>query len=127
MTIDKLRTISQNIEANLLERYNVYDLTINQAELLIYFYKFGSNEINATEAQNELNIDKRLMSIALKTLEAKDYITRYPNSTDKRQKDIELSMNALEVCEDIIAIKEEVNAIFEAELSQAQIELINNL
>lgn len=127
MTIDKLRTISQNIEANLLERYNMYDLTINQAELLIYFYKFGSNEINATEAQNELNIDKRLMSIALKTLEAKDYITRYPNSTDKRQKDIELSMNALEVCEDIIAIKEEVNAIFEAELSQAQIELINNL
>lgn len=127
MTIDKLRTISQNIEANLLARYNMYDLTINQAELLIYFYKFGSNEINATEAQNELNIDKRLMSIALKTLEAKDYITRYPNSTDKRQKDIELSMNALEVCEDIIAIKEEVNAIFEAELSQAQIKLINDL
>lgn len=127
MTIDKLIKINNYIEAELEEKYSSYGLTINQAELLIYFYQFGDNQINATSALKELGIDKRLMSLALKALEAKAYISRYPNQLDKRQKDIELSMSALEVCEDIISIKEQVNAEFEASLSSAQITMINQL
>lgn len=127
MTIDKIRKINREIEQSLLMRYSMYELTINQAELLIYFYKYSSNEINATEALKQLNMDKRLMSTALKALETKEYIIRYPNSKDKRQKDIELSLSALELCEDIISIKEEVNALFEAELSLEQLNVLNCL
>lgn len=127
MTIDKLMKINNYIELELGERYQSYGLTINQAELLIYFYQFADNQINATNALNQLGIDKRLMSVALKTLESKEYIERHPNQVDKRQKDIELSMSALEICEDLIAIKEEVNAIFESTLEPSQIQLINDI
>lgn len=127
MTIDKLMKINSKLEAELNERYSDYELTINQAELLIYFYKYNDNEISASSAITELGMDKRLMSLALKTLERKDYIIRHPNSKDKRQKDIELSLNALEICEDLVTIKEEVNALLEAKLSREQIKLINDL
>lgn len=127
MTIDKLMKINNLLDAELNIRYSEYELTLNQAELLIYFYKSGENEISATSAIEELKMDKRLMSLALKTLEGKEYIIRHPNANDKRQKDIELSLNALEICEDLIAIKEEVNAIFEAQLTDQQIALINEM
>ncbi len=127
MTIDKLMKINNRLEAELNERYSDYELTINQAELLLYFYKFSENQISATSAIEELKMDKRLMSLALKTLESKDYIIRHPNALDKRQKDIELSLNALEICEDLVSIKGEVNAIFESELSDEQIKLINQM
>lgn len=127
MTIDKLMKINNRLEAELNARYGDYELTINQAELLIYFYKYGENEISATSAIEELKMDKRLMSLALKALESKDYIIRHPNAKDKRQKDIELSLNALEICEDLIAIKDEVNAIFESELTEQQIKLIEQM
>ncbi|WOO86800.1 MarR family winged helix-turn-helix transcriptional regulator [Mollicutes bacterium LVI A0039] len=127
MTIDKVMKISKYIETELESRYQVYDLTINQAQLLIYFYSFGANEINATNALKELSMDKRSMSLSLKALEAKGYIIRHPNSIDKRQKDIELSLNALEICEDIIASKEEVNALFEVNLTSTQLDEINKI
>lgn len=127
MTIDKLMKINNRLELELNQRYSDYELTINQAELLIYFYKYGQNEISATSAIEELKMDKRLMSLALKALETKGYIDRHPNANDKRQKDIELSLNALEICDDIIAIKDEVNAIFESELTDQQVALINQM
>lgn len=124
MTIEYILKISSILETQLNKRFNNYGLTINQADLLIYFYKYSENKINATNAIEELGIDKRLMSLGLKALESKQYIIRHPNTNDKRQKDIELSLSALEICEDLIAIKEEVNAIFEAQLSSEQINLI---
>lgn len=127
MTIDKIMKISNKLELELNERYSEYELTLNQAELLIYFYKFDQNEISATSAIEELKMDKRLMSLALKSLENKEYIIRHLNANDKRQKDIELSLSALEICEDLIAIKEEVNALFESELNEEQIKLITKL
>lgn len=127
MTIDKIMKISNKLELELNERYSEYELTLNQAELLIYFYKFDQNEISATSAIEDLKMDKRLMSLALKSLENKEYIIRHLNANDKRQKDIELSLSALEICEDLIAIKEEVNALFESELNEEQIKLITKL
>lgn len=127
MIIDKLISITKLLERDLEERYSAYGLTINQAELLLYFYQFENNEINATNALKELGMDKRLMSIALKALETKGYITRQPNEFDKRQKDIELSLSSLEICEDLIAIKEEVNALFETNLSNEQIQVISSI
>lgn len=127
MTIDKIMKISNKLEHELNERYGEYDLTLNQAELLIYFYNFNQNEISATTAIEDLKMDKRLMSLALKSLESKEYVIRYPNENDKRQKDIELSLSALEISEDLIAIKEEVNALFEANLNEEQIKIITNL
>lgn len=127
MTIDQVMRISKVVERDLEARYAVYDLTINQVELLLYFYQFANNEINATSALKKLNIDKRLMSLALKSLEAKGYIIRHPNQKDKRQKDIELSLSALEICEDLISSKEEVNALFEEKLSEKQLEVINKI
>lgn len=127
MTSDKIMKISNKIEQALNARYSEYELTLNQAELLIYFYNFDQNEISATSAIEDLKMDKRLMSLTLKSLEQKEYVIRHPNANDKRQKDIELSLSALEICDDLIAIKEEVNALFEATLSEQQIEIINNL
>lgn len=127
MIIDKLISITKLLERDLEDRYSTYGLTINQAELLLYFYQFENNEINATNALKELGMDKRLMSIALKALETKGYITRQPNEFDKRQKDIELSLSSLEICEDLIAIKEEVNALFESNLSNEQIKVISSI
>lgn len=127
MTIEKIIMVANKLEAQLNERYSEYELTVNQAELLIYFYQFGQNEINAQSAIDDLGIDKRLMSLAIKSLEKKNYIIRYPNAIDKRQKDIELSNEALEICEDLILIKEEVNVIFESTLSREQIQLLNSL
>ncbi len=127
MTIRKIMKINQYIEQELYTRFDVYDLTINQAELLIYFYKYSSNSISATNAQTNLGMDKRLMSLALKSLEAKGYINRHPNEIDKRQKDIELSLSALEICEDLIAIFDEVNILFEANCTVDQIHALNTL
>lgn len=127
MTIEKIIQVANKLEAQLNERYSDYGLTVNQADLLIYFYQFGQNEISAQGAIDDLGIDKRLMSLAIKSLEKKDYIVRHPNAVDKRQKDIELSIEALEMCEDLILIKEEVNAIFEANLDFEQVQLLNSL
>ncbi len=127
MTIEKIIMIANKLESELNERYSEYDLTVNQADLLIYFYQFGQNEINAQSAISDLGIDKRLMSLAIKSLEKKNYIIRHPNAIDKRQKDIELSNEALEICEDLILIKEEVNVIFESTLDYEQIQLLNSL
>lgn len=127
MTIEKIIQVANKLEAQLNERYSDYGLTVNQADLLIYFYQFGQNEISAQGAIDDLGIDKRLMSLAIKSLEKKDYIVRHPNAVDKRQKDIELSIEALEMCEDLILIKEEVNAIFEANLDFEQVQLLNIL
>lgn len=127
MTIEKIIQVANKLEAQLNERYSDYGLTVNQADLLIYFYQFAQNEISAQGAIDDLGIDKRLMSLAIKSLEKKDYIVRHPNAVDKRQKDIELSIEALEMCEDLILIKEEVNAIFEANLDFEQVQLLNSL
>ncbi|WOO88608.1 MarR family winged helix-turn-helix transcriptional regulator [Mollicutes bacterium LVI A0078] len=127
MTIEKIIQVANKLEAQLNERYSDYGLTVNQADLLIYFYQFGQNEISAQGAIDDLGIDKRLMSLAIKSLEKKDYIVRHTNAVDKRQKDIELSIEALEMCEDLILIKEEVNAIFEASLDFKQVQLLNSL
>lgn len=127
MTIEKVIQLNNYIEKQLESRYNDYGLTINQVELLIYFYSFGTSSINATDALKDLKIDKRLMSLGLKSLEAKNYINRFPNSEDKRQKDIELSLSALDICEDLIAIKGEVNDIIEAQLTTEQVDEINKI
>ncbi len=127
MTIYKIIKLNKQIEAELSCRFENYDLTINQAQLLIYFYKYANNSINASDAIVELGMDKRLMSLALKSLEAKGYINRHPNSKDKRQKDIELSLTALEICEDLVVIEEEVNIIFETDLTENQIEVLNTI
>ncbi len=127
MTIDILMNVTKELETKLNERFEEYGLTVNQADLLIHFYQYGHNQINATSAIETLQIDKRLMSLALKSLEVKGYIIRHPNLMDKRQKDIEVSQAALEICEDLIAIKEEVNALFEMNLSDEQISCINSI
>ncbi len=127
MTIHKIIKLNKQIETELSSRFENYDLTINQAQLLIYFYKYANNSINASDATIERGMDKRLMSLALKSLEAKGYINRHPNSKDKRQKDIELSLTALEICEDLVVIEEEVNIIFESELTESQIDVLNTI
>ncbi len=127
MTIDKIINLYKNIEIDLVNKYSEYDLTINQANLLIYMYNYQLNQISARECAVELKLDKRLMSMALKSLEAKDYIIRHPNSIDKRQKDIELTLKAMDICEDLIAIKLEVNDIFEMKIGSQMIKQINQL
>ncbi len=127
MTIDKIIKLHKDVEGRLNTRYAEYDLTINQAELLIYFYKYATNNINATDAQRDLGIDRRLMSLALKALESKGYIQRHVSEVDKRQKDIEVSAGALEMCEDLIAVKEEVNAIIEMKLDCEQIAVLKTI
>lgn len=112
MIIDIITDLSHKIEAELQLRYKEYNLTINQVDLLLHFYTSVSNEINATETLNVTNQDKRLLSLMLKSLETKAYINRYDNVDDKRQKNIELSMKALGICDDLIEIKNEVNELF---------------
>lgn len=127
MTIDKILNISNHIENELSDRYNEYGLTIHQADLLLHLYKSGSDEIMASKVLNELSIDKRLLSLSLKSLEQKNYIIRHQSDTDKRQKNIELSLGAIEICEDLFAIKEEVNDMFELELSSKTLNAINEI
>lgn len=127
MIIEKLQLIGKLVNDALEIRYKEYDLTISQAELLLHFYNNESNQISAHSALLELNRDKRLMSLSLKSLEDKGYITRWPNSDDKRQKVIELTELALDICEYLLGIYEEVNTLVRLNLTEDQIAVIDNI
>lgn len=127
MTIDKIQKLAKVINENLDDRYRDYGLTSKQVDLLLYFYNNQSNTISANAALEFLDRDKRLMSLSIKSLEEKGYISRTTNSVDKRQKDIELTLNALEICEDLIGIKQEVEFLFKLNLSEEQIEAISTI
>ncbi len=121
MLISNILKVSKEIERELAIRYSEYDLSVNQAQLLIHLYHAVSNEIKASDLQTELGIDKRLLSLTLKSLEAKNYIIRNTSTDDRRQKNIVLSISAIEFCEDLVAIEEEVNAIMIERLSSEQV------
>ncbi len=127
MLINKVLEICNYVDNQLTKHYGQYDLTINQATILLYLYNSDINQINANIIANELAIDKRTMSLSLKSLEKKNYIVRHINAVDSRQKDIELSLNGLEICEDIAIIKEEVNSIMLHKLTKQQITEIESI
>ncbi|MFV0288260.1 MAG: MarR family winged helix-turn-helix transcriptional regulator [Mycoplasmatales bacterium] len=118
MLVQKIRQLNNELETYLKIRLGEFDLSIGQWEVLMAIYKSTDNAISATKLEKRLQLDKRLLSLTLTKLERNGYIERVSLNIDKRKKYIELTIEALEIAEDLRAI--------EVELNDVMIEQLNN-
>jgi len=118
--ITKIHQLSQRIFSNLLEEYEIHEITAAQGRILFPLWK--DNNLSFQDLKNKILLSKSTLSYFLDQLEEAGFIERIHSEDDKRTINIKLITIDADLKKKFIDVSNKMKQIYYKDFSEQQID-----